>query len=451
MAMSGSLAGLQLRVVPEAVVVQQEGRCARPAHASAGQAEDLKEKVSHTPPAFREPGHVAEWAPDSWQQRTAMQQPDYRDQEAVATALQTLRKYPPLVFAGEARKLQEGIAQAAAGKAFILQGGDCAESFAEFCADNIRDSFRVLLQMSVVLMFGGSVPVVKIGRMAGQFAKPRSEPMETVDGVALPSYRGDIINGDAFVPEARNPDPFRLSAATLNLIRGFASGGYAAMQRVTKWNLDFMQGSSQAARYMELATRIDDCMGFMAACGLTPSDPVMRSTEFYTSHEALLLQYEQALTREDSTTGLWYDCSAHMVWCGERTRQMDGAHLEFMRGIANPIGIKISDKIDPSELVELCSVLNPNNTPGRLTVIVRMGADKLEGTIPGGVHLEMTGQDVTECLGGGIDIKEEDLHSRYHTHCDPRLNASQALELAFLISDRLRARRGKGLSCKIDA
>nr|AEW12064.1 3-deoxy-D-arabino-heptulosonate 7-phosphate synthase [Picea abies] len=274
------------------------------------------------------------------------------------------------------------------GNAFLLQGGDCAESFKEFNANNIRDTFRVLLQMAVVLMFGGQVPVVKVGRMAGQFAKPRSSDFEEVDGVKLPSYRGDNINGDTFDDKGREPDPQRMvraycqAAATLNLLRAFATGGYAAMQRVSKWNLDFTSHSEQGERYLELAHRVDEALGFMAACGLTVDHPIMNTTEFWTSHECLLLPFEQALTRQDSTSGLWYDCSAHMLWIGERTRQLDGSHVEFLRGVANPLGLKVSDKMDPAELVKICEILNPNNKPGRLTIIVRMGAEKLRLKLP---------------------------------------------------------------------
>ncbi|XP_020272438.1 phospho-2-dehydro-3-deoxyheptonate aldolase 1, chloroplastic-like [Asparagus officinalis] len=388
--------------------------------------------------------------------------------------------------------------------AFLLQGGDCAESFKEFNADNIRDTFRVLLQMAVVLMFGGQMPVIKVGRMAGQFAKPRSDPFEERDGVKLPSYRGDNVNGDAFDEKSRIPDPQRMntaysqSVATLNLLRALATGGYAAMQRVSEWNLDFTENSEQGDRYLELANRIDETLGFMAAAGLTLDHPIMKSTNFWTSHECLLLPYEQALTREDSTTGLYYDCSAHMLWVGERTRQLDGAHVEFVRGIANPLGIKASDKMDPKELVKLIEILNPQNKTGRITVITRMGSENMrvklphliravrgagqivtwvsdpmhgntikapcglktrsfdairaelraffdvhdqEGSHPGGVHLEMTGQNVTECVGGSRTVTFDDLTSRYHTHCDPRLNASQSLELSFLIAERLRRRR----------
>lgn len=390
---------------------------------------------------------------------------------------------------------------AAMGNAFLLQGGDCAESFKEFSANNIRDTFRVLIQMAVVMMFGGQVPVIKVGRMAGQFAKPRSASFEEKDGVKLPSYRGDNINGDEFDEKSRIPDPQRMiraytqSVSTLNLLRAFSTGGYATMQRVSQWNLDFVENSEQGNRYQELARRVDDTLGFMAATGLSVDHPIMTTTNFWTSHECLLLPFEQALTREDSTTGLYYDCSAHMVWIGERTRQLDGAHVEFARGIANPLGIKVSDKMDPSELTKLIEILNPHNKPGRITIITRMGADNMrvklphliravrgagqivtwvsdpmhgntikapcglktrpfdairaelraffdvheqEGSHPGGVHLEMTGQNVTECVGGTKTVTFDDLNSRYHTHCDPRLNASQSLELAFLIAERLR-------------
>ncbi|KAJ7516035.1 hypothetical protein O6H91_22G039600 [Diphasiastrum complanatum] len=443
------------------------------------------------------------WNRSSWRSRKAVQLPDYPDAEQLNSVLETIESFPPLVFAGEARSLEDRLAEAALGRAFLLQGGDCAESFKEFSANNIRDTFRVLLQMSVVLMFGGQMPVIKVGRMAGQFAKPRSEHFEVVNGVKLPSYRGDNVNGDAFDSESRIPDPQRMvrsycqAAATLNLLRAFATGGYAAMQRVTQWNLDFTLHSEQGGRYLELANRVDEALGFMAASGLTKDHPIMTTTEFWTSHECLLLPFEQALTRQDSTTGLWYDCSAHLLWLGERTRQLDGAHIEFLRGIANPLGVKVSDKMDPSELVKVCKILNPENKPGRLTIIVRMGADILrkklphliravrqsgiivtwvsdpmhgntiktisgiktrsfdairaelraffdvhqhEGSHPGGVHLEMTGQNVTECIGGSKLVSVDDLSSRYHTHCDPRLNASQSLELAFVIAGRLRER-----------
>ncbi|CAA6667013.1 unnamed protein product [Spirodela intermedia] len=450
------------------------------------------------------PSASLSWSLDSWRSKKALQIPVYPDAEALESVLQSLERYPPLVFAGEARKLEEKLADAAVGKAFLLQGGDCAESFKEFNGNNIRDTFRVLLQMAVVLTFGGQMPIIKVGRMAGQFAKPRSDSSETRDGVELPSYRGDNINGDSFDEKSRIPDPQRLlraysqSAGTLNLLRAFATGGYASIQRVTQWNLDFLQHSEQGDRYMELAQRVDEAIGFMTAAGLTLEHPLMTTTDFWTSHECLHLPYEQALTREDSTSGLYYDCSAHMLWVGERTRQLDGAHIEFLRGVANPLGIKVSDKMDPSELVKLCEILNPHNKPGRLTVITRMGAENMriklphliravrgaglivswvsdpmhgntmkapcglktrsfdairselraffdvhdqEGSHPGGVHLEMTGQNVTECIGGSKTVTFDDLNSRYHTHCDPRLNASQSLELAFAIAERLRRRR----------
>ena len=409
------------------------------------------------------------------------------------------------MFAGECRNLQQRLAAAARGEAFVLQGGDCAESFAEFSADHVRDTYRVLLQSSVVMMFGGGVPVVKIGRMAGQFAKPRTSDTETIDGVELPAYRGDNINGSEFTPEARIPDPDRLvraynqSAATLNLLRGFSTGGYAGLNRVSDWNLDFMEASDEGKQFLELARRVDEALQFMQACGIDEGNPVMQTTDFFVNHEALLLDYESALTRQDSTTGDWYDCSAHLVWCGERTRQLDGAHIEYLRGVANPLGVKISQKATPEELLETVTALNPNNVPGRILVIVRMGAEELRkklpghiravddagivvtwvcdpmhgntetvagfktrryervraeveaffdvheqcGSHPGGVHMEMTGEDVTECIGGGSSVTPEDLNSRYHTHCDPRLNAEQTLELAFYCAKRLRERKGK--------
>ncbi|KAL3504771.1 hypothetical protein ACH5RR_034612 [Cinchona calisaya] len=446
------------------------------------------------------------WSPESWKTKKALQLPEYPDQVELESVLKTLDAFPPIVFAGEARNLEERLAEAAMGNAFLLQGGDCAESFKEFNANNIRDTFRILLQMGAVLMFGGQMPVIKVGRMAGQFAKPRSDPFEEKNGVKLPSYRGDNVNGDAFDAKSRIPDPQRLiraycqAAATLNLLRAFATGGYAAMQRVTQWNLDFTEHSEQGDKYRELANRVDEALGFMTAAGLTMDHPIMTTTDFWTSHECLLLPYEQSLTRLDSTSGLYYDCSAHFLWAGERTRQLDGAHVEFLRGVANPLGIKVSDKMDPNELVKLIEMLNPQNKPGRITIITRMGAENMrvklphliravrrsgqivtwvsdpmhgntikapcglktrpfdairsevraffdvheqEGSHPGGVHLEMTGQNVTECIGGGGSrtVTFDDLSSRYHTHCDPRLNASQSLELAFIIAERLRKRR----------
>jgi len=446
----------------------------------------------------------ANWAPDSWRAKPIRQVPEYPDPAALGAVEKTLSSYPPLVFAGEARSLKADLAKVAAGKAFLLQGGDCAESFAEFHPNNIRDTFRVLLQMAVVLTFGAACPVVKVGRLAGQFAKPRSAPTETQDGVELPSYRGDNINGIEFDTDARVPDPERLvraynqSAATLNLLRAFAQGGFADLHKVHQWTLGFADQDGQS-RYKEMADRIDECLAFMEACGLTGETvPQIRETDFYTSHECLLLNYEQALTRVDSTSGDWYDVSAHMLWVGDRTRDPDEAHVEFLRGVRNPIGIKCGPSLSPDDLLALLDVLNPDDEPGRITLISRMGADKVgsllpplvnairqqgrtvvwscdpmhgntiksatgyktrpfdrilaevrgffavhraEGTHAGGVHFEMTGQDVTECLGGAAAIDENALADRYHTHCDPRLNASQALELAFLIAEELRSER----------
>ena len=445
------------------------------------------------------------WSPQSWRSKPIRQVPDYPDQEKLTAAERTLSGYPPLVFAGEARRLRQHLGKVAEGRAFLLQGGDCAESFAEFHPNNIRDTFKVLLQMAVVLTFGASCPVVKVGRLAGQFAKPRSTPTEVQDGVELPSYRGDIVNGIAFDAQEREPDPQRLvraynqSAATLNLLRAFAQGGFADLHKVHQWNQEFVAASPQGRRYEELAGRIEETLAFMEACGLTAEKvPELRETELYTSHEALLLWYEEALTRQDSLTGKWYDCSAHMLWIGDRTRGLEEAHVEFLRGVDNPIGMKCGPTTDPDDLLRLIDRLNPENDPGRLTLIARMGADKVEEHLPalvraveregrqvvwscdpmhgntiksgngyktrpfdrvlaevksffavhraegsyaGGVHFEMTGQDVTECIGGAQAISEESLGDRYHTHCDPRLNASQSLELAFLISEALKAER----------
>jgi len=448
---------------------------------------------------------AAKWTPETWRGKAISQVPDYPDPAALARAERTLADYPPLVFAGEARRLKESLGDVAEGKAFLLQGGDCAESFAEFRADNIRDTFRVLLQMAVVLTFGASCPVVKVGRMAGQFAKPRSAPTESQGDKELPSYRGDIVNGIEFDSDARVPDPERLvraynqAAATLNLLRAFAQGGFADLHKVHQWNLKFVAGSAQSERYEELASRIDEALGFMEACGITPDKvPQLHETDFYTSHEGLLLNYEQALTRVDSLTGQWYDCSAHLLWIGDRTRRLDGAHVEFLRGVHNPIGLKCGPTMTADDLLRLIDVLNPENVPGRLTLIARMGVDNVEAKLPpllravkragrkvvwscdpmhgntiksssgyktrpfdrilaevrgffaahrtedtyaGGVHFEMTGQDVTECIGGAQAISEASLGDRYHTHCDPRLNASQALELAFLVSEQLKSER----------
>jgi 3-deoxy-7-phosphoheptulonate synthase len=445
------------------------------------------------------------WSPESWRGLPIRQVPGYADEAALERVEGILRNYPPLVFAGEARRLQERLAAVANGKAFLLLGGDCAESFAEFHPNNIRDMFKVLLQMAVVLTFGGGVPVVKVGRMAGQFAKPRSSDVEKQGEMTLPSYRGDIINGIEFDAVAREPDPARLiqaysqSAATLNLLRAFAQGGYADLHRVHAWNQDFVADSPQGERYRELADRLTETLNFMEACGLTSeTTPQIRETEFYTAHEGLFLSYEEALTRVDSTTDQWYDCSAHLVWIGDRTRQFDGAHVEFMRGIKNPIGMKCGPSLEPDDLLRLIDRLNPKNAPGRLTLITRVGADKVaeklppliraveregkkvvwcidpmhgntitaanglktrrfdriidelhgafqvhaaEGSHAGGVHFELTGQNVTECIGGAQEISEADLGDRYLTHCDPRLNASQALELAFEIAEALKRGR----------
>ena len=448
---------------------------------------------------------ASRWTPDSWRQKPVEQSPAYPDAARLAAVEAQLAGFPPLVFAGEARKLKKALAGVAEGKAFLLQGGDCAESFAEHSADNIRDFFRVFLQMAVVLTFAGALPVVKIGRIAGQFAKPRSSDVETLNGVSLPSYRGDIVNDIAFTEASRVPDPerqlnaYRQSAATLNLLRAFATGGHANLENAHRWMLGFIKDSPQAARYEELAGRITEALDFMRACGIDPeSHPEMRSTDFYTSHEALLLGFEQAMTRNDSTSGDWYATSGHMVWIGDRTRQPGNAHVEYCRGIKNPIGLKCGPSLGAEELVRLIDLLNPDNEAGRLTLICRFGAEKVadhlpkliraveregrtvvwscdpmhgntikaangyktrpfdrvmneirgffavhqaEGTIPGGVHLEMTGKDVTECTGGARAISEMDLHDRYHTYCDPRLNADQSIEAAFLIAGLLKTSR----------
>ena len=444
------------------------------------------------------------WTKSDWRAKPRVQMPDYPDMPALNGVEQTLAKMPPLVFAGEARKLKRALGEVAQGRAFLLQGGDCAESFSEFSADNIRDTFKVILQMAVVLTWGAKVPVVKIGRVAGQFAKPRSAATEVIGGVELPSYRGDIINGFDFTPDARVPDPSRMlqaytqAAASLNLLRAFSTGGYADIHRVQSWIMGFTD-ESDAKRYRELAGRIQDAMDFMAAAGVT-SDTAkeLATVDFYTSHEALLLEYEEALCRVDSTTGLPVAGSGHMIWIGDRTRQPDGAHVEFCRGVQNPIGLKCGPTTTAEDLKVLMRKLNPENEAGRLTLIARFGAGKVgdhlprlirtvqeeganvvwtcdpmhgntiksasgyktrpfdsvlrevreffaihkaEGTIPGGVHFEMTGQDVTECTGGVRAVTDEDLSDRYHTACDPRLNASQSLELAFLVAEELQDRR----------
>lgn len=456
------------------------------------------------------PPRVQSWTPESWRAKEARQMPTYDDPAALKGALDELKRSPPLIFAGEVRELRRSLAKVANGEAFLLQGGDCAEGFAEFNTNHVRDTYRVLLQMALVLQFSSGLPVVKLGRVAGQFAKPRSEGSETRDGVSLPSYRGDIINAEEFTEAARKPDPFRMvkaynqSATTLNLLRAFATGGYSDLARLHSWNLDFCESAPTSAIYHEMASRIGDCLRFLEACGVdVSSNPAFKTTSFYTSHEALLLEYEEALTREDSTTGLWYGCSAHYLWLGERTRQLDGAHIEYLRGINNPLGVKISDKADPNEVLRLCDALNPENEPGRLTLVCRMGAKNLyekypaivraisraghkvvwqsdpmhgntfktdngfktravesirdeliaffdvheaEGTHPGGIHLEMTGKDVTECVGGMQNLTSAELGLRYQTHCDPRLNASQSLELAFLVGDRMKNKKARAPS-----
>ncbi len=447
---------------------------------------------------------ATDWQRDGWRARPRIQMPDYPDADAVRAVEAQLTRFPPLVFAGEARRLKSQLADVARGRRFLLQGGDCAESFAEFSADNIRDTFKVMLQMAVVLTWGAQLPVVKVGRMAGQFAKPRSAATEVMDGQELPSYRGDIINGFDFTAAARVPDPVRMlqaytqAAASLNLLRAFSTGGYADIHRVQSWIADFTDGP-EAARYRDIADRISDAMAFMQAAGVS-SDTAheLGTVEFYTSHEALLLEYEEALARIDSTSGLPVAGSGHMLWIGDRTRQVDGAHVEFCRGVQNPIGLKCGPSITTDDLKALLARLNPENEPGRLTLIARFGAGSVgdhlprlvravqeegaevvwccdpmhgntiksasgyktrpfdsvlrevreffavqqaEGTVPGGVHFEMTGKDVTECTGGVRAVTDEDLSSRYHTACDPRLNASQSLELAFLVAEELRARR----------
>ncbi len=445
---------------------------------------------------------TSDWSPSSWRGRVAHQQPVYDDALALADVETELAGLPPLVFAEEARQLRRQLAQVAEGKAFLLQGGDCAESFVDFSANNIRDTFKVILQMAIVLTYAGRKPVVKVGRIAGQFAKPRSADVEVRDGVELPSFRGDIVNGSGFTPQDRHVDPQRMlrayhqSTATLNLLRAFAHGGLADLHQVHGWNLGFVSGNDRCEQYQQLAHEIRDALSFMEVLGLNSDNtPVLRETDLYTSHEALLLNFEEALTRRDSLTGNWYNCAAHMLWIGERTRQLDAAHVEYMRGIHNPIGVKVGPNISADELLQLIDALNPNNDPGRLTLITRMGADTLadklpslartvtsegrsvvwssdpmhgntvkagngyktrsfdrilteiqqffavlraEGAHPGGIHLEMTGQRVTECVGGSYRVSENDLARRYETQCDPRLNADQVLEMAFNVSELLR-------------
>ncbi|ANK83612.1 MAG: 3-deoxy-7-phosphoheptulonate synthase [Rhizobiales bacterium NRL2] len=448
-----------------------------------------------------------DWSPKSWRDKPIRQVPEYDDPAALEAVEGQLSRFPPLVFAEEARSLKARLAEVAEGRAFLLQGGDCAESFAEFHPDNIRDTFKVLLQMAVILTFGAKLPVVKVGRMAGQFAKPRSAATETVDGVELPSYRGDIINGIDFDPASRKPDPERLlraysqAASTVNLLRAFSQGGFADLHRVHQWNMGFIADTPTGERYQEMAERIADSLTFMEACGVNGANtPSISRVDFYTSHEALLLWYEEALTRRDSTRkdAPWVDTSAHMLWIGDRTRDLDEAHVEFMRGILNPIGVKCGPSLEPDNLLKLLDRLDPDHEPGRITLISRFGAGKAgdhlpqlvravqkagrkvvwscdpmhgnviksesgyktrpvhailkevqevfaihraEGSHMGGVHFEMTGQDVTECIGGPYNLGDKDLSDRYHTHCDPRLNGPQALELAFLIAEMLKEGR----------
>mmetsp|Transcript_2452 Transcript_2452/g.3859 ORF Transcript_2452/g.3859 Transcript_2452/m.3859 type:complete len:502 (-) Transcript_2452:187-1692(-) len=472
---------------------------------SISQSRKTARWVATTPPPTSVETDSEEWSPKSWQKKVASQMPVYDDKEELDAAVDKLSKCSPLVFAGEVRSLHEQLARVTQGQGFLLMGGDCAEAFKEFNVDHVRDTFRVILQMALVLTFGSAMPVVKVGRMAGQFAKPRSEPDEVRDGVSLPSYRGDIVNNEEFTPDARRNRPFNMveayhqSSQTINILRAFAHGGYADISRLHAWNLDFVENTPEGSRYRQFATKVDESLRFMKAIGVNTASPQFTETDFYTAHECLLLPYEQALTREDSTTGKYYDCSAHMLWVGERTRELDGAHLEFVKGIGNPLGVKISDKCTPDELLRIIDNMNPNNIPGRLTIIVRMGAEKLRknlpgliravqregksvlwisdpvhgntfktetgyktrdfnairdelraffdvhddmGSHPGGVHLEMTGEDVTECTGGLSGVTEDTLKDRYHTFCDPRLNGEQALELAFLIAERMRQRTG---------
>ena len=447
------------------------------------------------------------WQPNSWREFPIKQVPEYPDATVLKDVEQLLGKRPPLVFAGEVQDLKQKLEQVSEGKAFLLQGGDCAESFAEHSANNIRDSFKVILQMAVALTFGAGLPVIKVGRMAGQFAKPRSANTEVIDGVELPSYRGDMVNGIEFNESSRIPDPHRLlnvyehSAATLNLLRAFSQGGMANLNQVHRWNIDYVKDTAQSKKFEQLSEKIEECLQFMSACGVhSDNTRALMETDFYTSHEALLLNYEEAMTRKDTITDQkeLFTTSAHMVWIGDRTRQLDGAHVEYMRGIANPIGLKCGPSIETDDLLKLIDKLNPDNIPGRLTLIARMGADHVTaklpsllravdksganvvwccdpmhgntvkassgyktrrvedimrevegffaahdevGTYPGGVHFEMTGQNVTECVGGVVSVTEESLGDRYHTHCDPRLNASQSLELAFLIANLMKKRR----------
>ncbi len=443
------------------------------------------------------------WTPSSWRARPAAQQPDWPDEGALDDVLKRLSTLPPLVFAGEVRQLTTALAEVGAGRAFLLQAGDCAESFDAFTADAIRDKLKVILQMAVVLTYGAGVPVVKIGRIAGQFAKPRSSPSELVDGRLIPAYRGDMVNDAATTLEARIPDPERLhraynqAASTMNLLRAFTKGGFADLNQVHTWNQEFVAGSNEGQRYERIAAGIDRALRFMAACGIDlAQEATLHQVDFWTSHEALILGYEEALTRKDSLTGQWYDCSAHLVWIGDRTRQLDGAHLEFFRGINNPVGVKVGPTATPDEVLQLCEHLNPRRIPGRLSLITRLGADRVEsllpplvqaiqesghpvvwvcdpmhgntfvsaggrktrhfehvlaeigaffrvhraqGTWPGGVHVELTGDDVTECLGGSEEVLDSQLYLRYLTACDPRLNGRQSLDLAYRVAELLRS------------
>jgi 3-deoxy-7-phosphoheptulonate synthase len=442
------------------------------------------------------------WSPDSWRERTALQQPDWPDAAAAATALERLKASPPLVFAGEARQLRDSLARVIDGRAFLLQAGDCVESFNELSTTRVREKLKIILQMSAVLTYGARLPVVKVGRIAGQFTKPRSQPFERFGDVELPSFRGHMIHDDAPTPEARVPDPSRMvegynqSASTLNLLRAFTKGGYADLNQVHLWNQEFVASSPEGRRYERLADEIERALQFMAACGIDlTAERRLHEVDFFTSHEGLLLDYEEGLTRRDSLTGDWYDCSAHLLWIGERTRQIDGAHVEFFAGVHNPLAVKLGPTATPSEVIELCEKLNPDRAPGRLTLVARMGAadvtellppllravvdeshpvvwacdpmhantittaDGLKtrrfdavmreiegffracweaGVLPGGVHLEFTGEDVTECLGGADDVLEEHLSSRYETLCDPRLNARQSLDLAFRLAELMQ-------------
>lgn len=496
-----SMAGRKLGLVATYLVSSAAGFQTHRGH--RGIQRCVPRMVAMEPPSERV---VTQWSPSSWRSCEIHQAVDYPDQNELETVERQLGQCAPLVFAGEVRTLQEQLAKATLGDGFLLMGGDCAESFDEFSVNNVRDTFRVILQMALTMTYGGGQPIIKIGRMAGQFAKPRSSTIETIDGVSLPAYRGDNINSEPFNVEARTPDPQRMlrayhqCAQTLNILRAFSVGGYADISRLHAWNLDFMERTKEGSMYRSLAWKIDESLRFMRAIGIDTTSPALTQTPFYTAHECLLLPYEQALTRQDSTTGRWYDCSAHMLWVGERTRQPGCAHFEYVRGISNPLGVKISDKATPEDVLHILEALNPQNTPGRLTLITRMGASNIREKLPpivravrdsgrpvlfisdpvhgntyktetgyktrnydaikeeitgffdvmaqlgchaGGVHLEMTGQDVTECIGGDVGpVKLEDLNQRYVTHCDPRLNGRQALALAFEMAELMRERQG---------